>query len=101
MADFSSPYATVKGFGTFVSERSEHFGKRDALAALDKACGDCRNYDVRSQEIYEAINYLESRAIRTAAFGRLRAALDKPDSLEREQSFQTALRDVKTILGWK
>ena len=53
---------------------------RIALGILDDALQRCRKEDVRTPEVYAALEFLEARAVRKWPFNQFREALDTPGS---------------------
>ena len=51
-----------------------------AVAVLADALQRCRNEDMRTAEVYAALDFLEGRAVRKWPFNQFREALDTPGS---------------------
>jgi hypothetical protein len=71
-----------------------------ALAVLEDALQRCRNEDMRTAEVYAALDHFESRAIRKWPFDQFREALDTPGSEGWEaegrwQLLNASLNDIK------
>jgi hypothetical protein len=79
---FSKPYQGVKHFGHFVEEAADQYGRRDAMAVLADAVQRCIDEDMRTAEVFAALDYLAASATRQWPFQQFRRSLDmtNPDA---------------------
>jgi hypothetical protein len=72
---------------------------RTALAVLEDALQRCRNEDMRTAEVYAALDCLEARAIRKWPFDQFRDALDTPgpEGVEAEGRWQLLNASLNSI----
>jgi hypothetical protein len=59
-----------------------------ALAALTDALDRCRNEDMRTAEVFAALDFLEARANQKWAFDQFRRSLDSTDPEGRWQTLK-------------
>lgn len=99
MTDFAKPYAGAVFFGNFIAENADGFGARDAIKVLETALDNCRDFDVRVQAVYDALDYLERRATRKWAFQQFRRALNSSDPEGRWQNINASLNAIKQVIS--
>jgi hypothetical protein len=79
MKDFGAKYRGVKHFGLWAEEASYSCGQQDAFAILADAVKRTPNEDVRTQDLEDALAYLEGYAVRTRPFKDFRDGLTLPN----------------------
>jgi len=49
---------------------------REHMRVLEEAVQDCLHYDIRTSEVYEALDYLQNKSIRSWGFTLFRQGLE-------------------------
>lgn len=74
--DFARPYQNVPYFGIWAEESADDYGKRDAATVLRDAVMRCVEEDMRTPEVFAALEYLARHGAPKATAKNFRAALD-------------------------
>jgi hypothetical protein len=90
MKDFSQPYRGVTHFGLWAEERADICGQQDAFAILSRAVKNSPNEDVRSDELDDALAYLERYCVRSRPFVDFRNGLGIADPVQRFHALKDA-----------
>lgn len=69
------------------------------LEILEKAIYEAFDQDVRSDEVYSALNRLQKHSNRLGGFRAYREALEEPDPFQRPQKLKEAYLLIKQHLG--
>lgn len=96
---FSDPYRGVKFFGLWAEEGADAMGARDALNVLRDAVERCRDEDMRTDEVFEALAFLSATATRQGPFASFRRGLDFQEPATRLAALLAAYRGIRRILG--
>lgn len=99
MQDFSRRYRGVAHFGLWAEEGADRLGDRDAWEILVDAARRCRDEDVRTMIVIDAIGWFERKAVRPRAARDFRCALDLPCAAERYQAAFHALTRLGRVAG--
>lgn len=59
--DFARPYQNVPYFGIWAEETADDYGKRDAATIVRDAVMRCVDEDMRTPEVFAALDYLAHR----------------------------------------
>lgn len=94
MRDFSANYRGVVHFGLWAEEGADERGKLDAWAVLKDALKRTIEEDVRSQNLNDALDYLERMAAHKAGLKAFRNALEIVPPMERYQAMRAAMHKV-------
>jgi len=66
-----------------------------ALTVLQQALDRCRKEDVRTPDVFAALDFLELRAVQKWPFEQFRRALDSTDREGRWQMLNASLNGIK------
>lgn len=99
MYDFSQKYRGVKHFGLWAEEGADPLGQRDAWAILLDAVKRTYYEDVRSKELIDALDFLESYALRKRPFQEFRMALGISNPPRRLIALRDAADRIAKVLG--
>ncbi len=61
---------------------------REHLRVLEEAVNDCMHYDIRSQAVYEALDYLQSQSNKSWGFAVFRQGLEEWSPLLLQKGFR-------------
>lgn len=88
----------VTYFGVWAEEAEARRLLAHALEILRSAVADCIEQDVRTDELGQALAFVERHLVRPALVRRFRKALDVPDPMERaaatRQAYEAIMRAV-------
>jgi len=88
----------VTHFGVWAEESEERRLMAHALEILRSAVANCSEQDVRTDELGQALAFIERHLVRPVLVRRFRKALDMPDPMERaaavRQAFDAIVRAV-------
>lgn len=86
-------------FGEWAEDNAKGRLVRHALAILHDAAARCDEQDMRLPELDAALDFLRSRMSKPILCRRFRLALDVPDSEQRQNVAQEALRLIVQAVG--
>lgn len=99
MKDFSAQHRGVVYFGLNLEEVADEYGKRDAWGVLKDALKRTIEEDVRSEELNDALGYLESQQAHKRAIKDFRNALSIIPPSERYHAMREAMQRIWKGLG--
>jgi hypothetical protein len=96
---FSKPYQGVKHFGVWAEESAGRFGVRDALGVLQHAVSRCVDEDVRTEDVFAALEFLEAHVARRWPLDQFRRGLETTDPYSRTHALSVAIRALRRSCG--
>lgn len=96
---FSSLSRRVPHIGLWAEDAHAHEDRAAALAIPRHAADVCDEQDMRTPEVFEALDALEARATRRGAFRQFRVALSYPNPQARQEAARKALAAIERVLG--
>ncbi|PZQ44189.1 MAG: hypothetical protein DI551_10615 [Micavibrio aeruginosavorus] len=94
MKDFSEKYRGVTHFGLALEERADMRGKMDAWRVLKDALQRTVEEDVRSELLYDALDYLENQGCHERAIKDFRNALLIGPPVARYMTIKFAMQRI-------
>jgi len=70
-----------------------------AMAVLDDAFRRCREEDIRTPDVFAALDYLEAKSVETRPFDQFRFALDSDDPEARWQNLNASLNGIRRVVS--
>ncbi|HXV79776.1 MAG TPA: hypothetical protein VEG60_07840 [Candidatus Binatia bacterium] len=70
-----------------------------AMAVLDDAFRRCRKEDIRTPDVFAALDYLEAKSVETRPFDQFRFALDSDDPEARWQNLNASLNGIRRVVS--
>lgn len=98
MTDFASKHRHVKYFGVWAEETADEYGKAEAFHILVDAVARCVDEDMRKDDVYAALNYLEKSSTKVWIFQQFRLGLCQPDPVERCRKLRNHLGSIKALI---
>jgi len=84
----------VTYFGVWAEEADKQRLIMHALEILRSAAADCIEQDVRTEEVAQALAFIERHLVRPALARRLRTALDMHDPMQRATAVRQAYEAI-------
>ncbi len=78
---------------------ADRLGKRDALAVLEDTLNRCSDEDMRSAQVFAALDYLEGKTPRNWPFEQFRRALNIERAEDRWQTANAAMNGSRPALS--
>jgi hypothetical protein len=88
------------GFRADEDQRTRLDDIRHAVEVLSQAASNCEEIDMRTADVFAALDYLASIASRRAALIDFRRGLDVENPDQRVERVAWALKSIKKALRW-
>ena len=85
----------VQYFGLWHEESKDHFSRMDYFKILKSAVERCVDEDCRTEEVFEALDWLAKHSIKQFPYDYFRKALDLKDPFERYDRAKAAYRAMQ------